>query len=82
MTCTECGACFDPHDHTYGFLCDECGPKPGKLLTTDRMDYEPGMPAWIELNERLQKNCHHSWRFDGDDPYIICIHCGIRRSAL
>lgn len=26
--------------------------------------------------------CSHSWRFDGDDPYIACIDCGERRDAL
>lgn len=24
----------------------------------------------------------HSWRFDGDDPYIICHWCGEIRDAL
>ena len=24
----------------------------------------------------------HSWRFDGDDPYIVCHWCGERRDAL
>jgi hypothetical protein len=23
----------------------------------------------------------HSWRFDGDDPYVICHFCGERRDA-
>lgn len=25
---------------------------------------------------------NHSWRFDGDDPYIICHYCGQMRDAL
>ena len=24
----------------------------------------------------------HSWRFDGDDPYVLCAFCGERRDAL
>lgn len=24
----------------------------------------------------------HSWRFDGDDPYIICVYCDEMRGAL
>jgi hypothetical protein len=24
----------------------------------------------------------HSWRFDGDDPYIICAFCDEMRDAL
>jgi len=24
----------------------------------------------------------HSWKFDGDDPYIICMFCGQVRDAL
>jgi hypothetical protein len=24
----------------------------------------------------------HSWRFDGDDPYVVCVYCGERRDAL
>jgi hypothetical protein len=24
----------------------------------------------------------HAWRFDGDDPYIVCVYCGARRDAL
>lgn len=24
----------------------------------------------------------HSWRFDGDDPYIVCVHCDEMRDAL
>ena len=26
--------------------------------------------------------CEHAWRFDGDDPYIVCAKCGERRDAL
>jgi hypothetical protein len=24
----------------------------------------------------------HSWRFDGDDPYIVCVYCGELQDAL
>lgn len=24
----------------------------------------------------------HSWKFDGDDPYIICAYCDEMRDAL
>jgi hypothetical protein len=24
----------------------------------------------------------HAWRFDGDDPYVLCDYCGERRDAL
>ena len=24
----------------------------------------------------------HSWKFDGDDPYVICVYCGETRDAL
>lgn len=24
----------------------------------------------------------HSWKFDGDDPYVICVYCGEMRDAL
>lgn len=24
----------------------------------------------------------HSWRFDGDNPYIICVYCNEMRDAL
>jgi len=24
----------------------------------------------------------HSWKFDGDDPYIICHYCGEIRDAI
>jgi hypothetical protein len=26
--------------------------------------------------------CDHSWRFDGDDPYVVCGNCRERRDAL
>jgi hypothetical protein len=25
---------------------------------------------------------NHSWKFDGDDPYIICMYCGEERDSL
>jgi hypothetical protein len=24
----------------------------------------------------------HSWRFDGDDPYVVCAYCGEVRDAI
>lgn len=24
----------------------------------------------------------HSWRFDGDDPYVICVYCDEMQDAL
>lgn len=24
----------------------------------------------------------HSWQFDGDDPYVVCVFCGKRQDAL
>ena len=24
----------------------------------------------------------HSWKFDGDDPYVLCFYCGQRRDAI
>lgn len=24
----------------------------------------------------------HAWRFDGDDPYVLCDYCGERRDAI
>lgn len=24
----------------------------------------------------------HSWRFDGDDPYVVCHYCGEYRDAI
>lgn len=25
---------------------------------------------------------YHTWKFDGDDPYMICHWCGQRRDAI
>lgn len=33
------------------------------------------------LSERVDGK-KHSWRFDGDDPYIECVYCGEYRDAL
>jgi hypothetical protein len=33
------------------------------------------------LSERVDGKVH-SWRFDGDDPRIICVYCGEVRDAL
>ena len=24
----------------------------------------------------------HAWKWDGDDPYVLCVYCGERRDAL
>lgn len=26
--------------------------------------------------------CAHSWRFDGDDPYVVCVRCDEVRDAI
>jgi len=41
------------------------------------------MSAEIECprSERVDGK-HHSWRYDGDDPYLICHYCGEIRDAL
>lgn len=33
------------------------------------------------LSERVD-GPWHSWRFDGDDPYIACAYCGEMRDAI
>ena len=30
----------------------------------------------------LEVDGDHSWRFDGDDPYIVCVYCGQMQDAL
>ncbi len=30
----------------------------------------------------MREDGKHSWRFDGDDPYVVCFLCGHRRDAL
>jgi hypothetical protein len=35
-----------------------------------------------ECQKSQRADSQHSWRFDGDDPYILCIYCGERRDAL
>lgn len=39
---------------------------------------------WLDRCPRSQRSDQrwaHSWKFDGDDPYIICHFCGERRDA-
>lgn len=33
------------------------------------------------LSERVDGKLH-SWKFDGDDPYVVCVYCGQMRDAL
>lgn len=33
------------------------------------------------LSDRVD-GMQHSWRFDGDDPYIRCVYCNELRDAL
>lgn len=32
--------------------------------------------------DSLRADGKHGWRFDGDDPYIVCVWCDERRDAL
>jgi hypothetical protein len=38
-------------------------------------------PEFCLASERVD-GPKHSWRFDGDDPYTICVYCGERRDAF
>lgn len=29
-----------------------------------------------------EATCKHSWKFDGDDPYLICHYCGQINDAI
>lgn len=43
-----------------------------------------GQPVWNDVcwpSKRVDGK-HHSWRFDGDDPYVICQFCGEERDAI
>lgn len=33
------------------------------------------------LSQRVDGKLH-SWRFDGDDPYIVCVYCDRMQDAL
>ncbi len=33
------------------------------------------------LSERVDGKWH-SWRYDGDDPYVICVYCDEMRDAM
>lgn len=39
------------------------------------------MPDECPLSKRVDGKLH-SWRFDGDDPYVLCVYCDERRDAL
>lgn len=41
---------------------------------------EQSNEALCQQSKRLDQK--HSWRFDGDDPYIVCVYCGVRHDAL
>lgn len=43
---------------------------------TEPYDGTPECP----LSERVDGPLH-SWRFDGDDPYVECVYCGEYRDA-
>lgn len=38
-------------------------------------------PEFCELSQRVDGK-KHSWRFDGDNPYIVCVYCDEMRDAL
>lgn len=38
-----------------------------------------GLPSCISSG---RPDHRHAWRFDGDDPYVLCDYCGERRDAL
>ena len=42
----------------------------------------PAVPsAGLSMGRHMSAQHRHDWRFDGDDPYVICA-CGERRDAL
>jgi len=42
----------------------------------------PPFPVVADVPTPTEPTCDHSWRFDGDDPYTICVRCGELRDAL
>jgi len=47
------------------------------------MSDHPAREAQVQcpLSERVDAPVH-SWRFDGDDPYVVCVYCGEVRDAM
>ena len=41
---------------------------------------DPEIAVECPLSERVDGPLH-SWRFDGDDPYVECVYCGEYRDA-
>lgn len=35
-----------------------------------------------ECPKASRRDGRHSWRFDGDDPYVICLDCNEMQDAL
>lgn len=46
---------------------------------TGTRDHDDGRTS---SNSAVIPACGHSWRFDGDDPRIVCVKCGELRDAL
>jgi hypothetical protein len=42
---------------------------------------EPELGDYCPLSQRVDGKVH-SWRFDGDNPYVICVYCNEFRDAL
>jgi hypothetical protein len=50
-------------------------------MTTDRPNLRELDPAECSFSQRVDGPLH-SWRFDGDDPYVTCVYCDQMQDAL
>lgn len=56
-------------------------PQPPEPTTAPVTEYERRIGSYCSASQRVDK-ATHSWRFDGDDPYVICDWCGEMRDAV
>jgi hypothetical protein len=47
----------------------------------DKMQPLPWIDS-VDCPKSRRSDLKHGWRFDGDDPYVVCDFCGERRDAL
>lgn len=61
---------------------EACGPcQRGRLLAPQMQYHRATELLPCPFSERVDGPLH-SWRFDGDDPHVVCVYCDQMQDAL